>query len=238
MTAFVSIQGQTSYSEVHALQQKIIAARAANRVRDVILFVEHESTITVGRSRDAQMNVAEGADLPVVEVERGGDVTLHAPGQLVVYPLIALQGARRDLLQHLRALEQAVIDALASRGVPSQRDARNTGVWVTDGTQSPRKICSIGVACRRWVTWHGLALNLTNDLALFQQIRPCGFSPDVMTRVADWLPHPVERQDWETTLADTLSTQLQLPRTRLQPWPVSRLDELLASLEANHQDKG
>ena len=121
-------------------------------------------------------NVLAPGEVPVIEVERGGDVTFHGPGQLVVYPVFALEGANRDLHAWLRRLEALVIDAMAEFGIQGKRDARNTGVWV-----GGRKICSIGIACRRWVTWHGLALNVSTDLAYLSRINPCGLDPSLYT---------------------------------------------------------
>src|SRR3989475_165537 len=112
------------------------------------------------------------------EVERGGDVTYHGPGQLVGYPIIDLAGYRRDLHWYLRTLEQALIDALAELGVPAERNTGYTGVW-TRG----RKIASIGIHVKQWVTWHGFALNVTTDLTAFDRIVPCGIPGVVMTSV-------------------------------------------------------
>jgi lipoate-protein ligase B len=118
-------------------------------------------------------------DVPVVEVERGGDVTFHGPGQLVCYPILLLEGAARDLHAHLHRLEQLMIDVCADLGVTAGRDPRNTGAWA-----GGRKIGSVGVACRRWVTWHGLALNVDTDLSYFARINPCGLEASLITSVS------------------------------------------------------
>lgn len=180
MAVFVHLNGSTDYREVHALQQQLVEARARGEVPDVVLLLEHAEVITLGRAKGAERSVVDAGDVPVVRVERGGDATWHGPGQLVAYPIVKLEGARADLHLHLRSLEDAVIGLLGERGVHGGRDPRNTGVWV-----GGRKICSIGVACRRWVTWHGLALNVGVDLERFRRIRPCGFEPDVMTTLAE-----------------------------------------------------
>ena len=145
--------------------------------RDAFLVVEHPHVITVGRSRVARDNVLLPGDVEVVEIERGGDVTYHGPGQLVVYPHLRLEADERDLHRYLRNLEEAVIRTCAAFGIDAGRVEGATGVWV----QGARKIASIGIACRRWVTFHGLALNVTTDLAYFQRIHPCGFDAAVMT---------------------------------------------------------
>jgi lipoate-protein ligase B len=120
-----------------------------------------------------------GSRAEVLEVERGGQATYHGPGQLVAYPIVMLREGRRDLHAWMRALEQAVIDALAPLGLHAGRREGATGVWI-DGE---RKICSIGVAASRWVTYHGLALNVDPELSHFAAIQPCGFEAGVMTSV-------------------------------------------------------
>lgn len=194
MRAFV-LSGQTSYPEAVAAMERLIALRLAGRVPDVLLILEHAPVITIGRARGAAEHVIDAGEVPVVEVSRGGDVTLHGPGQLVAYPILLLPEGRRDLIKHMRALEDAVIELLGDLGVHAGRDSRNTGVWVPDDRGPARKVCAVGIACRRWVTWHGLALNLHIDVAGFARIHPCGFAPDTVTRLADHLdpcPHPAE----------------------------------------------
>jgi lipoyl(octanoyl) transferase len=145
-----------------------------------------------------------------VEVERGGDATWHGPGQLVAYPIVKLEGERADLHGFLRGLEEAVIRVLVGLGLSPVRDVRNTGVWLPDGDALPRKVCSVGIACRKWVTWHGLALNVAVDPAAFARIRPCGFGAEVMTRLADAL-HPCPTVDsLILPLAAELSASLDL----------------------------
>jgi lipoyl(octanoyl) transferase len=176
---FVWIEGAAPYLEVHALQQALVAARAADRLEDVVLLLEHPATITVGRrGREDAVIAADG--VPVVAVERGGEATWHGPGQLVAYPIVSRRG-RLDLHAHLRALEAAVIEVLARLGVEGKRDPRNSGVWVGDPA---RKVCSVGISVRQEVTWHGLALNLSPDLGEFARIRPCGFGAEIMTSLA------------------------------------------------------
>jgi len=210
MTRVVHLLGNPTYAEVHALQRALVDARAREEVPDTILLLEHAETITVGRSRGAASNVVQPGSVPIVEVERGGDVTWHGPGQLVAYPIIALTGTRRDLHAHLHALEDAVIALLADLGLPAGRDARNTGVWLPHAGGA-RKVCSVGIACRRWVTWHGLALNAAPDLSAFARIRPCGFSPDVMTRLADHLQPTPTAADLAAPLAGHLCAALGVP---------------------------
>ncbi|HUR29728.1 MAG TPA: lipoyl(octanoyl) transferase LipB [Planctomycetota bacterium] len=169
---------RTTYSEAHALQEALVAQRVAGSVSDQLLFTEHEPVITIGRGGDVMPDDVRG--VPVVAVERGGEATYHGPGQLVAYPIVLLEDERRDLHRYLRDLEEVVIRVLADVGVVGSRKPGLTGVWVEE-----KKICSLGVAVRRWVAWHGFALNLRTDLAVFRSFRPCGLDPDVMTRLAD-----------------------------------------------------
>jgi len=187
MAVFFRLEGHSDYAQVHRLQAELVTARAAGEIPDVVLLLEHAEVITVGRKREAEGNVLVPGSVPVVPVERGGDVTYHGPGQLVAYPILQLEGPKMDLHLHLRNLEDAVIYTLGDLGLIGIRDDRNTGVWLQMETGWPRKVCSVGIACRRWVTWHGLALNLAPDPQAFRRIRPCGFESEVMTRVADHL---------------------------------------------------
>jgi lipoate-protein ligase B len=161
---------------------------------DVLLLVEHPPVVTLGRSTKAQhlttsaaLLAARGVEL--LEVERGGDVTFHGPGQLVGYPIVDLKRHRRDLHWYLRQVEEALIQGLASCGVAGERSSGYTGVWVGGvEPRAPRKIASIGVHARDWVTWHGFALNVTTDLSYFDLIVPCGISGVEMTSVEREMP--------------------------------------------------
>lgn len=177
-------QGVTSYAEILELQRRIAAARITGEIsQDVLLLLEHSPVVTLGRS-SKEMNLVASKDflasrgVELYEVERGGDVTFHGPGQLVGYPIIDLKRHKQDLHWYLRQLEQAIIATLAKFGVVAERSAGFTGVW-TNG----RKIASIGVHARDWVTWHGIALNVSTDLSFFDLIVPCGIAGVVMTSI-------------------------------------------------------
>src|SRR5205823_6412223 len=133
--------------------------------------------------REARANVLAPGDVEVIEIERGGDVTYHGPGQLVAYPIILLDEDERDLHAYLRHLEDAVIATCTRAGLATDREPGKTGVWLGKPTER-KKICTMGIACRKWVTFHGLALNVTTDLSYFRRINPCGFSSEVMTSMA------------------------------------------------------
>lgn len=143
---------------------------------------EHPAVITVGRGTQPE-NLLQ-PQCPVVEIERGGDVTYHAPGQLIVYPIRKLYGDERDLHQYLRNLEAVLIQTLNKFGIVGfQRDGL-TGVWLKNAEGNEQKIASIGVAVRQWVTYHGIALNVNTDLSGFLQINPCGLDSTLMTSMA------------------------------------------------------
>ncbi len=209
MAVFVRLKGLSDYREVHRLQAELVDRRARGEVPDVVLLLEHAEVITLGRAKGAEGSVLEAGPVPVVPIERGGDATWHGPGQLVAYPIVQLVGRRADLHLHLHSLEDAVIAYLEDLGLHGHRDERNTGVWLTAAGVA-HKVCSIGIACRRWVSWHGLALNLSPDSAGFQRIRPCGFASEVMTRVVDHLRWAPSVGAAATPLASHLATALEL----------------------------
>jgi len=202
---FVSLTGVLNYSEVREFQKKWVEARLYEKVPDTVYFLEHEPVVTRGRGlqrkadQKGPLSMQERhRPLPqkipgvgsVEESERGGDLTYHGPGQLVVYPILKLDGLgwgrERDVEGFLRRMEGVLISVLEPYLDSSQKaEARSsaTGVWVGD-----RKVASLGIAIRRWVTYHGLAVNVVNDLSPFRAFSPCGFSSEVMTRVVDLSP--------------------------------------------------
>ena len=177
--------GLRSYAEVLEIQRELRRRRIEGTLpEDVLLLVEHPPVITLGRgTRASSLPLAPSAlerrGVEVFEVERGGDVTLHAPGQLVGYPILDLRQHRQDLHWYLRSLEDVLIQALGGLGIEAGRNPGRTGVWTAG-----RKIASIGIHVKQWVTLHGFALNVTTDLDLFDLIVPCGIPQVVMTSVA------------------------------------------------------
>ncbi|MFL5554112.1 MAG: lipoyl(octanoyl) transferase LipB [Gemmatimonadaceae bacterium] len=177
--------GRMGYGEALELQRSIARDRISGTIpQDVLLLLEHPPVVTLGRGAKEKHLVAspeflQSKGVELFEVERGGDVTFHGPGQLVGYPIIDLKRHRQDLHWYLRTIEQALIHTLEDYGIPGERNTAYTGVW-TRG----KKIASIGVHARDWVTWHGFALNVTTDLSYFDLIIPCGIDGVVMTSVA------------------------------------------------------
>ena len=167
------------------MQLELLAARQRDEVPDTLLLVEHPHVLTLGRGARRE-NLLASADMPVFEVERGGDVTYHGPGQLCGYPILYLREGERDVHRYLRHLEEAIIRTLAEFAIDGVRRPGLTGVWV-----GPRKLASLGVAVRRWVTFHGFALNVCTDLERFSAINPCGLSASVMGSMTGVLGRPV-----------------------------------------------
>ncbi|MBL4634418.1 MAG: lipoyl(octanoyl) transferase LipB, partial [Kofleriaceae bacterium] len=161
--------GTLDYEESLDRQRALVAEIQSDTSGDVLVFVEHPHVITLGRRREALGNVVAAAGVPVVEIERGGDVTYHGPGQLVAYPICKLEEEERDLHLFLRNMEEGIIRSLARFDLSAGREEGKTGVW-----REGRKLASMGIACRKWVTFHGLALNVNTDLSYFQRINPCG----------------------------------------------------------------
>jgi lipoyl(octanoyl) transferase len=205
---WVARLGTVPYAEALELQRSAARARIAGDApggipEDLLLLVEHPPVVTLGRSSkdrhlvaSPELLAARGVELH--EVERGGDVTFHGPGQLVGYPIVDLKRHKRDLHWYLRQVEEALIVALAELGVPAGRVQGYTGVWTADGA---RKIASIGVHARDWVTWHGFALNVSTDLSYFGLIVPCGIQGVDMTSVARELDRDVPMADAEAAVA-------------------------------------
>ena len=174
--------GTMAYGAALDLQRGVALARISGAIpEDVLLLVEHPPVVTLGRTAKhahltASRELLAARGVEVFDVERGGDVTFHGPGQLVGYPIIDLKRHTRDLHWFLRQVESALMDTLGAFGVRGERSAGYTGVWT-----SGRKIASIGVHARDWVTWHGFALNVDTDLSYFGLIVPCGIAGVDMT---------------------------------------------------------
>ncbi len=177
--------GLRSYAEALSFQREVAVKRISKEIpQDVLLLVEHSPVVTLGRSTKREnllftpeLLTARGVEL--FEVERGGDVTFHGPGQLVGYPIVDLTEHKQDLHWYLRQVEEVLIRAVEPFGIVAGRVDKKTGIWTND-----RKLASIGVHARQWVTWHGFALNVTTDLSYFDLMVPCGLPGVEMTSVA------------------------------------------------------
>jgi lipoate-protein ligase B len=198
--------GTVSYQDGLALQERLVRERRGETIPDTLLLLQHPHVITLGSSSDRAHVLASEEEratrgIELFETGRGGDVTYHGPGQLVGYPIIALEPERRDLHRYLRDLEAALIDALSELGVPATRAQGLTGVWTGGG-----KIAAIGVRVSSgWITSHGFALNVATDLGYFDTIVPCGISDREVTSIERELGRPVAMEAVEEVVAGALA---------------------------------
>jgi len=172
MTGVIVDLGTIEYGKAWELQKELVARRATDQIPDTLLLLEHEHVITLGRKTTPENFRPQ--QVPVFQVERGGDATYHGPGQLVGYPIVKIQD--HDVRRHVRTIEDTLIASVSTFGVDSGRKEGHPGVWA-----GGRKLASIGVAVTDWVSFHGFALNVNTDMSYFELIRPCGLDPSTMT---------------------------------------------------------
>jgi lipoyl(octanoyl) transferase len=196
--------GLVPYREAWELQRTVAAAVAAGERPDTILLLEHPPTVTTGRrTEQSELHIPAGADVEVVETDRGGKSTFHGPGQLVCYPILDLHRHGLDVKRYCRDLEEALILTLANVGLAGERIDGLTGVWLT---RPPRKIASIGIHVAKWVTTHGYALNVDLDTAPFTSwITACGLEDAMFTTIAKELGRPVTVEEVRTHAVDALA---------------------------------
>jgi lipoyl(octanoyl) transferase len=202
MTGVLLDLGRIDYLAALSLQKTLAEQRARGEVPDTLILLEHDHVITLGRKTTAANFKPQ--NVPVYQVERGGDATYHGPGQLVGYPIILL--ADHDVRRHVRTIEQALIAAVARFGVAGARVEGHPGVWVQG-----KKLASIGVAVTNWVTYHGFALNVNTDLSYFNLIRPCGLDPETMTSMAKVTGAQVPFEEVKAYVAKEYSSAAGLP---------------------------
>jgi lipoyl(octanoyl) transferase len=209
--------GRLAYRPALELQEQAVAERAAGQTPDRIFFLEHDAVYTIGRRRDRSSLGDAPLPHPVEEINRGGQATFHGPGQLVGYFIFDLQKLTPDLHVFLRWIEEGLIALLADYGLAAQRREGLTGVWIGD-----RKIASIGVGVRRWITMHGFGLNVGSDLSGFQAITPCGIQGVTMTSLSRELGREISIEETAGQARDvftsrylflsSLNPQLSTPR--------------------------
>src|SRR3989440_11096356 len=188
--AYLLDLGLVPYEEAWELQRSLAGAVSQGAIPDAVVFLEHPPVVTFGRRTDEQeLHVPEGAEVDVVETDRGGKSTYHGPGQLVCYPVLDLKRHGKDVQKYVRDLEEALIHTVAALGIEATRLEGLTGVWLE---RPPRKIASIGVHISRWVTTHGYALNVDLDPSVFTDwITACGLEDATFTTIAKELGRPV-----------------------------------------------
>lgn len=187
-------------------QERLLLDSATGADAEAVWLLQHPRCFTLGRgaSEDHLLFDPEHPPAPLHRIDRGGEVTHHAPGQLVAYPVLDLRRRRTDLHWYLRQLEQVVIDVLQALGLQGERIEGLTGVWLDQ-----RKVAAIGVGCRRWITQHGLALNVTCDLEGFRSVVPCGLKGRSVGRLRDWIPD-LEIEIVQSLLRDALAARFDL----------------------------
>lgn len=202
MALIIEKLGQMTYEDALALQLKTLMDRASGELTDdVLLLLQHNAVFTLGRGA-SKSSLPSHSNTPVVESERGGDITWHGPGQLVGYWIRKLEGNERDLHRHLRLIEERIIDALSVFDLTGTQVQGLTGVWVND-----KKIASIGVAVRRWVTYHGFSLNINVDRTIYDSFRPCGLDGARMTDLSDLTGRVVTFESVRDAVADSFLAQ-------------------------------
>jgi len=214
--------GLIDYKTAWDLQRDLWSRRVKGELPDLLLFVEHPHVITLGRRGNrsyliASREVLDAMAIRIYHVERGGDVTYHGPGQLVVYPILDLKGYGYRLVRYVDQLEEVILRTLKDFGMEGKKDSLNRGVWVNG-----EKIASLGVTIKRWVSFHGLALNYETDLNYFDLIHPCGLVGKKMTSMAKILGKKVARE----SLIERIS--LHFKEIFLRDWETKDLDDLIA----------
>ena len=226
--------GTIGYGEAAALQQRLVAARKTGAVPDLLLFCEHPHVITLGRNGKrehlrASQHLLRQKSVEFHHTNRGGDITYHGPGQIVGYPILDLNGIRRDVVWYVRRLEQSMIAATSTFGIRAFRVPGRTGVWVDGAAGREEKLAAIGVHISRWVTSHGFAYNVSTDLRFFDLITPCGIADCAVTSLEETLGCSVSRADALARLSQGFSDTFGIEVLPAKP---AELSSWLAQVES------
>jgi len=214
--------GLVDYKDAWDLQRDLWSRRVKGELPDLLLFLEHPHVITLGRRGNrsyliASQEVLDAMAIPIYHVERGGDVTYHGPGQLVIYPILDLKGYGYRLIRYVDQLEEVILRVLRDFGMEGKKDSLNRGIWVNGD-----KIASIGVTIKRWVSFHGSALNYETDLTYFDLIHPCGLVGKKMTSMEKILGKKVLRESLIERIGSHFKEVFQ------REWEEKRLEELIS----------
>ncbi|MFH1996650.1 MAG: lipoyl(octanoyl) transferase LipB [Candidatus Omnitrophota bacterium] len=187
--------GRKDYNETYRIQRRLVDLRVERTIDDTVVYVEHEPVFTIGRSgsRDNLLvheRVAGDSGVSIVDADRGGDITFHGHGQLTAYFIVDLNERSRDIHKHLRDIEEAAIDLLKTYNVSTRRIPAFSGVWAKE-----KKIASVGIAVRKWVTYHGISIYVSGDLSYFSMIHPCGIRGIEVTSLSEVLGKQVSLND-------------------------------------------
>ncbi len=192
--------GKIDYKEAWELQRNIFDQRYKNEIDDILLLLEHPQTYTLGKTADRQNLIGNEEfirknNISVYDIDRGGDITYHGPGQIVGYPIFNLNNWTKDTHKYLRALEEILIQTCADYGLTAERNTKYTGVWIED-----RKIGAIGIKVSRWITMHGFAFNINTDLSLYNGIIPCGINDKGVTSLKKELRREIDIKEVKTKI--------------------------------------
>ncbi len=216
--------GLMDYQKAWELQHQLWERRVEDELPDLLIFLEHPHVITLGRRGNrshliASPEVLEEMKIPVFHVERGGDVTYHGPGQMVVYPILDLKEYGYRLIRYIGQLEEIILRVLKDFGIEGRRDPLNRGIWVHE-----EKIASVGVAIKRWVSFHGFSLNYETDLKYFELINPCGLEGKKMTTMAKILEERISRNSLLERVCFHFKQIFQ------RDWKEKKLEEIMETL--------
>ncbi|MBN1321514.1 MAG: lipoyl(octanoyl) transferase LipB [Thermoleophilia bacterium] len=205
--------GVEEYTRTYDIQLRLHSLRLTGEILDTFVLVEHPACVTMGKASRPEHVLASpeelsAAGIALYRTDRGGDVTYHGPGQLVLYPIIDLSGYDRDVHAHARRLEQVVIDTAAAFGVAATRKAEHPGVWTAAG-----KVGAIGLRVKRWVTLHGVSLNVSPDMSHFSYIVPCGIADHGVTSLAQVLERDVDRQEAKSAMREAVARAFDVSLT-------------------------
>lgn len=217
--------GKIDYQEAWDLQEKLFKQTIDEKIsirngaegivtKNYLLFCEHPHVYTLGKSGDVSHLLLDDeqlkqADATFYNINRGGDITYHGPGQLVAYPIFDLDHFFTDIHKYMRFLEEAVIQTLAHYGIEATRSEGLTGVWIDPKGPKARKICAMGVKCSRWVTMHGIGFNVNSDLSYFSHIIPCGIQDKAVTSMQEELGRELDFNEVASVLKDKLAQQFE-----------------------------
>lgn len=213
MNLIIIDKGIIDYGEMLSIQRNLFSMMIENKKysrpieSEYIFMLEHNPVITLGKhAHDSNVLLAKDElsrrGIEIYKIERGGDVTYHAPGQLVAYPLLDLETHKMGVKKYVEMLEEAVILTLSEYGLKGQRLEGASGVWINAGSENERKICALGVKCSRYITMHGLALNVSTDLGGFRMINPCGFVDKGVTSISAELLKQVDINEVKRILGE------------------------------------
>jgi lipoate-protein ligase B len=201
--------GIAGYEDVLYLQEKLVRGRIEGKIPDTLIIVEHQPVVTLGRVAKKESVIDrsffDARSIPVIETSRGGKITYHAPGQIVLYPIIDLREKKKDVTFYIDFLEKVAVKSLARFGVPAARDEKRRGVWARG-----KKIAFIGVAFKRWIAYHGVSVNINNDLEPFLRMHPCG-EPDIrVTSAKEILKRELDLAEVKKVVAEQFARELEL----------------------------